>query len=155
MFWGLLWLEDPRKPGRALWWVSAMQGLPSSAQLGFRLRLGKLSEVVVVLLPNGLSSWSHSRASSGRRGVSDCHQFLGGPFIFIQTCSVYWKLTLRKTRKAAHKNTGCTDRGQMPTHRQALCCLKAVCRDGDIFRECQDRKSHSINPASPTLTERG
>ena len=39
-----------------LWWVSAMEGLSSSVELGFGQILGKLSEVVVLLLPSGQSS---------------------------------------------------------------------------------------------------
>ena len=38
------------------WWVSAMEGLPSSMELGFGQILGKLSEVVMLLLPKGQSS---------------------------------------------------------------------------------------------------
>ncbi|EPY78399.1 hypothetical protein CB1_001088001 [Camelus ferus] len=34
-----------------------MEGLPSSVELGLGLFFGKLSEVVVLLLPSGLSSW--------------------------------------------------------------------------------------------------
>lgn len=35
-----------------------MEGLPSSVELGFELILGQLSEVLVLLLPNGFGSWS-------------------------------------------------------------------------------------------------
>lgn len=35
-----------------------MEGLPSSVELGFELILGQLSEMLVLLLPNGFGSWS-------------------------------------------------------------------------------------------------
>ena len=34
-----------------------MEGLPSSVELGFGMILGQLSEVLVLLLPNGFDSW--------------------------------------------------------------------------------------------------
>ena len=37
--------------------ISAMEGMLSSVELGFGLILGQLSEVLVLLLPNGFSSW--------------------------------------------------------------------------------------------------
>lgn len=53
---GLVWLVAPRRPGRALCGVSAVRGLPCPVELGLGLFFEKLTEVVVLLPPTGLSS---------------------------------------------------------------------------------------------------
>lgn len=55
VFLGFSCLVDPWVLGRALWWVSPMEGPRSPAELSYGLILGKLGEVVMELLPNDLS----------------------------------------------------------------------------------------------------
>lgn len=63
---------------------------------------------------------------------------VGFLFTFRLVQSVRSRLITRH-EKAARKNTGCTDWWEMSTHWQ-MHAAKVVCRDGDIFRECQARK---------------
>lgn len=65
-----------------------MEGLPSSVELGFGLILGKLGEVVVELLPDGLSPSHFPQPPVGDNDVPTCCQFTGRSLIYIQTCSV-------------------------------------------------------------------
>lgn len=70
-------------------------GAESSEELGFGRILGELGVVEVEVLPPGL----HPRLTVhvDDRGLSTCHQLLGGSLIYSQTCSVCLHSTLWKT----------------------------------------------------------
>lgn len=123
----------------------------SSEELGFGRILGELGVVEVEVLPPGL----HPRLTVhvDDRGLSTCHQLLGGSLIYSQTCSVCLHSTLWKTWSAV-ANTVAAQIEKCQTHWQVQCNERGACEDSAILRRCKARERVIKHPASPTLTER-
>lgn len=121
-----------------LWWVNAMERLPSSVELGFRWFLAKLSEVVMLLLPNGQSSQFTFQSLLWETVVHlpVTSLLVGLLFTFRLVQSVRSRLYVRHEKQLAETLAAQIDKKCW----QVPCCQKWVCRDGDIFRECQARE---------------
>ena len=81
-----------------------MEGLPSSVEHGFELILGQLSEMLVLLLPNGFGSWFTFQSLQWETVVcwSDISPFLVGLFFTLRLLqSVQSRLYLRREKQLA------------------------------------------------------
>ena len=141
--------------GRVLCWISAMEGLPSSVELSFGLILGQLSEVLVLLLPNGFGSWFTTQSLQWETVVcwAVISPFLVGLFFtlwLLQSVQsqfyLRWKKQLAKTL-AAHIE----EKGQ-PTDK--ICAAQKDNAEMETSLEKAKLETESLNIPSLTDTYR-